>query len=280
MSKEGTTNSQVIPLPTGLTEDEVIGAGDGTATTPSVSGLINVTNGLMTHADYRPVITATCGGVERTITVGADGTCAGYCSAGQLNMATGAWTTPITFTTAPDNGMDITCTYYRKIWSYSGTNVTVELAESVAAAYATANTMVSGCIHSADLATAVENLTITSAAGTYDDTTYQIALTNLGTVKDHFTLTFSNATVFSGAGLAEGSLGTGSVGANYAPDNTDAGDPFFTIDKDAWGGIWANGDTLEFDTVPSDKGIWYKYVVPAGTTAEPDNFILTETVWE
>jgi len=76
-----------------------------------------------------PVVTATCGATARTADIDCEGGCTGYCSAGNLNMANGTWTTPIIWTTAPDNATNITIVYYEIAWSWSGNIATVELTE-------------------------------------------------------------------------------------------------------------------------------------------------------
>ena len=70
--------------------------------------------------------TANAGGVVLTANIrqdGAEDTVSGNASAGQLNMATGAWTTPITWTTAPGSGRDILITYREKPYTYTSNDV-------------------------------------------------------------------------------------------------------------------------------------------------------------
>ena len=259
--------------------DEDIGDGDGANQTPALSTLSNPTNGIM-GGDYAPVVTATCGGTERVVNVADDGSCSGYCSAGQLNMTTGAWTTPITWTTAPDNATDILIDYARKPYSYTGNDATVELESTVANAYTTGNTTVCHCIGVDELITSVGSVVVTSAAGTYDDTTYPPVLSNRGTIKDTFTLTFTSGSAFSAAGVEAGSIGTGNTSANFIPINPDNGQPYFTLDLNGWGGTFLTGDTVVFPSTPSHMPIWLKEIVPAATSATERNIFPIMIYWQ
>lgn len=256
-----------------LYTDEVCGTGDGT-TAPTLSTLTHVTNGICKQLGKRPVITAPSGGNTLTVNIASTGACSGDCSAGQLNMTTGAWTTPITWSGAITNDGEIKITYHENCFSYAGTVCTVELAESPANAYETTNTFASGVLEVGDIEAASDSWAETSASGTYDESTYQAILTNLGTVEDTFTIAFTSATTFTCSGAAEGSLGTGSTSADFVPINANTGLPYFTIDKDGWGGTWANGDTVVLDTHPAAFPFWIKEAVPAGTEQAADNLCI------
>lgn len=95
------------------TSGEVIGTGDGTAT--SFSG---------TLTNYPVVaktvsISYTIGGTVYTATDDGAGTITGTSVSGTITYSTGAWT--LTFTTAPDSATDITADYDQKVGSTSTT---------------------------------------------------------------------------------------------------------------------------------------------------------------
>jgi len=273
LSIEEGANEEFLQLADNATTGEVIGTGDGTATAPALSTLTNNTNGICRQPEKLPVIKATCDGTERTVNVAADGSCSGYCSAGQLNMATGAWTTNITWNTAPDDTENITANYHENCYSYSGSTVTVELSGQVAGAFDVASTFGSGCIYMDEVACAFSNWDITSTSGTYDDTTYPLVLHNKGTVQEDWVLSFTSSTNFSVSGGFYGTIGTGSIGSTFAPINPDTGVAYFTLNTAGWGGTWANGDTVSFTTSPSALPILLEEEVPTGTTQEPNNLL-------
>jgi len=47
--------------------------------------------------------------------------------------------------------------------------------------------------------------------------------------------------------------------------------PYFTIPAAAWGGTWANGETVTFITHPASIPIWEKRVIPAGANSLAGN---------
>jgi len=269
--ESGTYHQEFLQLKENKYEDEEIGTGDGTTLSLPLTSLLSVLNGVVTHTDYLPKVITVCGSVSRTITVLADGTCTGYCTAGQLNMSDGTWIEDISWTTAPDNGEDILITYYDKNHSYSGNVVTVQLNEQVANSYAITNTWGGGCLYTAELTPELLDWLETSASGIYDESTYPVELFNDGTEYDLFTLTFTSATAFSVTGANEGSIGSGVITSDFEPTNPNTSQPYFKLLAAGWGGTWQAGDTIVFKTYPAALPIWWKEVVPAGTSQEPDN---------
>jgi hypothetical protein len=273
MTIEGATSEEWLEIADNLYEDEVIGTGSTGDQTPALATLTNKANGVCGQPTLLPVVTATVGSVEKTVNVAADGSCSGYCSAGTLNMDTGVWTVDITWTVAPDNGTDITITYRELPYSYSGNTVTVELESgtTVANAYTTAKTYGAGCINAEDVECETTTWTETSSSGTYDESTYPVIMFNDGTEYDFWTVTFTSAVAFNCSGSNEGSVGAGVVSSDFSPTNPETGQPYFTIDKDGWGGTWTSGDTVTFYTNPSAAPIWIKEVVPSSTAALSNN---------
>lgn len=270
-NETGVTTEEWIDIKDYLYTAEDIGDGDGTDTNPALTTLTYNTNGICGQTGLLPVVTTVCGSTTRTVTVAADGSCSGYCDAGQLNMTNGVWTTDINWTTAPDNGEDITCTYREKCYSYSGNTVTVYLDAQVANAYAVVNTYGAGCIRNSDVQPTSASWSESSTAGTYDESTYPLTFYNDGTERDTWTITFTSATAFTCSGASEGSVGTGSIAVDFSPTNANTGQPYFTLDKDGWGGTWASGDTITFVTNPAAVPIWWREIVPAATAAVTDN---------
>jgi hypothetical protein len=272
MTTKDTTNEEWPQIKNYLYEDEDIGDGNGLDTNPPLTTLINNTNGICSQVDMMPVVTATCGAVSRTVNVAADGSCSGYCSAGTLNMTTGVWTVDIDWTTAPDNLTDITCTYRENCFIYVGNVVTVYLEDQVANAYTTAKSYGAGCLNIAEITLSSSDWNEVSVAGTYDEVGHPLILFNDGTERDSWTITFTNdAGAFSCSGANEGSVGTGNTGVNFSPTNPNTGQPYFTIDKDGWGGTWLTGNTVTFTTDPSAFPIWWREIVPSSTAQESDN---------
>ncbi|MEA3272485.1 MAG: hypothetical protein U9P90_02350 [Patescibacteria group bacterium] len=271
MTIETGTNEEWLQIAKNYYPEEDIGNGDGADTSPALTTLSNNTNGICLQPGLLPMVTATIGAVTKTVNVASDGSCSGYCSAGTLNMTTGVWTTDITWTVAPDNGTDIKCTYCENAFAYSGNVATIALGEQVANAYATANSYGGGCIYSGEIKPRTDNWTETTSSGTYDESTYPLTLFNDGTEEDTFTFTFTNATAFTCSGTNAGSVGTGSVSADFSPTNADTGQPYFTLLSAGWGGTWASGETVQAQTHPATLPVWLKEVVPAGTAQESYN---------
>jgi len=102
--------------------------------------------------------------------------------------------------------------------------------------------------------------------GTYDVGAQPLELGNIGCVEDDWLLTFTGEQSFSVAGTFTGALGSGSLGADYAPVNPDGG-VYFRLRAAGWGGIWGVGDTLRFSTHPAAFPLWVIQTVPQGAAA-------------
>ncbi len=275
-----TTLTETVDLADNLHGAEQIGTGDGVSATPTLTQLGNHTNGICGQPGKRPFVTATCGGVARLVSVSKAGVCSGYCSGGQLNMTTGEWTTPITWTTPPDSGAAIACTYRELCYSYSGLVATVTLAGTVANMFVMEAAHACACVMADEVAAVVLSWTETSASGTYNESSYPPVLSSTGTVNDTWTLTFTSDTAFAVVGASEGAAGSGYTTSDFAPLNPATGTPYFTLQTGGWGGAWANGDTIVFSTRPSAVPVWIRQVVPPGTPAISHNFLPLETHFE
>ncbi len=275
LTKQDATNEEFLQISENHYSGEVLASGDGSDASLDLATLTNVTNGVCRQAGMLPVITAVCGGSERTVNVAADGTCSGYCSAGSLNMATGAWVTDITWTAAPDNLEDVYADYRENSFIYSGNVATVSLQEQVANAYsADGTTYGSGCVYEDEVKCTSDNWSETSVSGTYNEASYPVLMYNDGTVEDSWTLTFTGSATFTVSGAYYGSVGgTGNTGSDFSPVNADTGQPYFTISSSGWGGTWTSAESVSFDTHPAAVALLLCEEVPIGTGQEPNNLL-------
>ncbi len=158
--------------------------------------------------------------------------------------------------------------------SVSGSDVTITVTGTITSSYTADGTIarVSSLIKPGDIACSNTTPSKTSAAGTIDFSTYPIILDNIGTVEEDWTITFTDATHFTLTGDDHtGSVATGVISSNFAPNNTDFTKPYFTIESGVWGGTWAAGDTVTFTTHPAALHLGGKRVVPAGTASLSNN---------
>jgi LysM repeat protein len=158
--------------------------------------------------------------------------------------------------------------------SKTGADVTITLdtGDQLANAYTVAAGTVGASVYQAgDVKGSVDGWSETSAAGTYDETGNPVEIDNIGSIEDTFTITFSDASNFSCSGAGVGSVGTGNISTDFAPNNPNFSKPFFTLRAAGWGGTWANGDTVVFSTHPAALPIWFKQIVPAGCASYSSN---------
>jgi hypothetical protein len=137
----------------------------------------------------------------------------------------------------------------------------------LANAYLASNTIVSGVLEVAQVAGAFNTPVVTSTAGTLaHGTAGNVTIPSKGSINDAWTLTFSNATTFSVSGAVTGALsGTGTVGADYSANNPSTSTPFFNVLSAAWGGTFAAGDTVTFNTTQACLPLLVRQRIPASS---------------
>jgi len=155
--------------------------------------------------------------------------------------------------------------------SWVGNTATFNISGELGYNFSADITVVSTKIDLGDVEISSSGWTETSTAGTYDESTYPLVLYNVGSVTDSWTLTFSDASNFSVTGTNTGSVGSGAITSDFQPSNGSS--YYFKIDKDGFGGTWASGDTITFNTVHAGKGLWAKEVVPAGIASKANNSV-------
>jgi len=158
--------------------------------------------------------------------------------------------------------------------SWIGNTATIIVTTSARATYpASQNCLVSAVIDLGNLVASSDSWDETSVSGTYDESTYPVVVNNVGTVEDSWTITFTSASAFLCSGSSIGSVGVGSISADFNPvnPNVGTGDYYFQVRLAGWGGTWAIGDTVTFDTHHGAAGAWVKEVVPAGIASKTNN---------
>lgn len=156
--------------------------------------------------------------------------------------------------------------------TYSGLTVTITVTVAFTTAFtANGTTRVSSLINPGQLQPSNTAPVKTSAAGTIDFATYPLILDNQGTVEEDWTLTWTDATHFTLSGDTLGNHGSGVVGTDFAPSNTDFTRPYFTLSAGALGGTWAAGNTLTFTTHPARIPIGQASIVPPGSSSLANN---------
>jgi hypothetical protein len=157
--------------------------------------------------------------------------------------------------------------------SVSGVDVTLTVSALTNGYTAGVGTRIMSVLNAGDIACSVDNWVETSGSGTYDETTYPVVCDNIGTIEQTWTITFTDATNFTVAGNTVGAVASGTIGSNYSPNNPSFTKPYFTLSSAGFGGTWANGNTIVFQTHPAAYAIWEKRVVPAGAASLSSNKI-------
>ena len=152
--------------------------------------------------------------------------------------------------------------------SLVGSVVTLTLGTALQNNFNASNTRVANVYEPAAVEATVSNIVVNTAGnGDYNNAGAPIDAHNVGSEYDDWTLTFTSSTAFNCVGTREGSAGSGSTLADFAPVNPATSTPYFTVLSAGFTGVWASGDTLVFRTNPAAVPIWLKRVVPAATAA-------------
>jgi hypothetical protein len=115
-----------------------------------------------------------------------------------------------------------------------------------------------------------------AAAATYDDINHPMQVTNDGAVTEKWYAQFnSDGVSFKVFGEHLGLIGTGNTSTDFAPVNPATGEPYFTIPALGWGGGWATGNVVRWNTVGAMMPVWVVRTVQQGPETEDlDKFTL------
>ncbi len=160
--------------------------------------------------------------------------------------------------------------YHRYFQCVAGAAAMAELGLTSAERRGSDGTIIAAGLSLGTIAPSVTTPAVDSAAGTFDNSNYPILADEAGGVDDDFTLTFSAADTYSISGLRSGLIVSNhDIDDDCAPPNFDG--VYFTIDAAAFGGTFAEGDTITFSTVSSSKAFWLKATGPADCEAMDPN---------
>jgi hypothetical protein len=274
LTAKETTSEEWLKIAEKITVGEVLGFGDGN-TVVSLSSLANAANGICNYEGKTPVLTTKAAdSSDLTVVLNQDGTVntgESDASAGTLNMNDGSWSVPITWTTAPGTGENITVSYREKAYKYTGNVVVVDLEEQVANSYLVGNTTVSGCVYEDLVEASISNLIKSSATGDYDHDSFPLVAHQPGAVDDTITIVFTTGSDYTVSVTNLGTVGTGTVSGTKVFTNPENNESMLTVNHLAWSGSFSVGDSFTFSMVSSSSPVWLKEDVPAGTEQEPNN---------
>jgi hypothetical protein len=153
-----------------------------------------------------------------------------------------------------------------------GSEVTMTFTAAPTDTYAV-GAKVSSIYEPGDITTSLGTITETSSAGTYNTTTAEWILDNIGTTDEDLVFTFTDSTHFTCVGDSLGTLGSGIIGTEFVVTNSSFSKPRFTVPAGFFTGTWATGETLSRTIHPSAVALWEKKVTPAGASSISNNKI-------
>lgn len=105
----------------------------------------------------------------------------------------------------------------------------------------------------------------------YNDAIYPLVTTNKGAIQERWALIFISASAFRVVGENVGQIGTGSIAELCAPINPASGAPYFSVPAEGWGGGWAAGNVMRFNTQAANYPLWVARTIKAGEAVEDDD---------
>jgi hypothetical protein len=114
----------------------------------------------------------------------------------------------------------------------------------------------------------------------YDTLNYPFIIQNEGSASQRWCLKFVNADEIQLIGETLGVIENAgnpywNIANTIAPNNPATGTPYFTITNTGWGGGWATGNNIRFDTTAANFPVWLARTTMQGSVTEPtDNFVM------
>ncbi len=108
-------------------------------------------------------------------------------------------------------------------------------------------------------------------AAQYNNSQFPIAVDNASAIEERWQVIFTNTTTVNVIGENVGQILTGvPIAADIAPVNPNTGQPYFTIPLGGWGGGWAAGNLIRFNTLGAGAPLWLIQSVGQGDATDPD----------
>ncbi|MFC4158289.1 hypothetical protein [Chitinimonas lacunae] len=98
----------------------------------------------------------------------------------------------------------------------------------------------------------------------YQTVTHPIVVSNLGAADERWAVVFASQTGYRVIGERLGEIATGSTASDCAPINPASGQPYFVLKAAGWGGAWATGNVLRFNTRSASAAVWLARSVQIG----------------
>ena len=109
----------------------------------------------------------------------------------------------------------------------------------------------------------------------YNVANHPFVVTNRGAITERWALIFTNNTAFRVIGEFSGEVGVGTVNTATEPINEATGAAYFTIPILGWGGGWAAGNVLRFNTAACGSPMWaVRTVLQGAASLDSDAFTL------
>lgn len=110
----------------------------------------------------------------------------------------------------------------------------------------------------------------------FNNTLYPIVTTNRGAIDERWAIIFTSNTAYKVVGESVGEIATGTVNADLVVNNPGALVPYMTINRLAFGGGWAQGNVIRFNTKTCGGPIWVaKATLQGPNTLQSDVFELS-----
>lgn len=107
----------------------------------------------------------------------------------------------------------------------------------------------------------------------FNNALYPIAVTNDGAITERWALIFINTTTVRIIGESVGEIAQLPIAGVIAPNNPATGKPYFTIQALGWGGGWATGNVLRFNSVGAGAPLWIARTTAQGAASgQSDKF--------
>lgn len=110
------------------------------------------------------------------------------------------------------------------------------------------------------------------ATAQYNNIDYPVEVLNNGAITERWRIHFATPTSVQVIGENMGVIATGTTGVDLQPVNPLTGLPYFTLRAAGWGGSWAAGNQLRFDTIAAAPPTWLARTVLPGAALTGDSF--------
>lgn len=147
---------------------------------------------------------------------------------------------------------------------WTGDTASITLTGQIGKVFSAGAFVASVILNTTDINAKADNYVKSLVGSTFDEVTYPVLVSRIGTDEETITLTALDSTTYSVISDSRGALPNGQFAVDYTYNHPDLTELCFKVQAASWGGSHTTGESVQFQIHPAAVPVWIVYIVNAG----------------